>query len=108
LGSLELNLSLSVMPITTSFTSGLPRRDTCTHAPPSTDGPFAAPTVVGPLGEGFSTRLWRSDAVVQPPMTGSLPAVRQLAGTSTASDVMFLSSMMLTPELRAPSGLRLI
>ena len=37
-GSLALKRSLSGRPITSSLTSGMPRRDTCTHGPPSTSG----------------------------------------------------------------------
>src|SRR3546814_16467584 len=71
-------------------------------------GPFADPVVTGPGGFGFSTRDCGRLAVVQAPITGSLPLVRQVAGTSSASDVTFLSAIVLLDELRAPSGLRLI
>src|SRR3546814_15408409 len=71
-------------------------------------GPLADPVVTGPCGFGFSTRDCGRLAVVQAPITGSLPLVRQVAGTSSASDVTFLSAIVLLDELRAPSGLRLI
>ncbi|MNT78286.1 hypothetical protein D3C72_2175070 [compost metagenome] len=40
-------------------------------------------------GAGFSKRPWRRLAVVQPPMTGSAPAVRQAVGTSISMAVTF-------------------
>ena len=43
-------------------------------------------------------------AVVQPPMTGSPFAVRHAVGTSRISDVMFLSSMMLSSPFGGPTA----
>src|SRR3546814_20462621 len=71
-------------------------------------GLLADPVVTGPCGFGFSTRDCGRLAVVQAPLTGSLPLVRQVDGTSSASDVTFLSAIVLLDELRAPLGLRLI
>ena len=74
--------------MTTSLTKGMPRRETCTQAPPGfslvwwPDG-----------GVGLSKRAWRRLAVVQPPITSS-PAVRQLLWISMASVVTLESSMM--------------
>src|SRR6185369_17838202 len=84
-----LNLSLSGRPITTSLTSGMPRRDTCVHAPP------ASSCVWWPLfGALLSSRPWRRLTVVHPPITGSLAplATRQLVGTSIASVVTLASA----------------
>ena len=92
-GAEALKRSLSGSPMMTSLTSGMPRRDTCAHAPPSTEasvGCATAPTLLTLLalcGSPFSTWVWRMLAVVQPPITGLLPWVRQEAATSSASEV---------------------
>ena len=104
-GRLALKRSLSRRPMTTSLTSGLPSRDTCVSAPPSTDA-FVRPRSASNVGAGFSTLTCGKLAVVQPPMTGSLPSVRHEIGTSRISDVTFLSSMMLSSPFGASDGVR--
>ena len=86
-GSLALKRSLSGRPITSSLTSGMPRRETCTHGPPSTSGRAN-------VGSGFSRRAWRSEALVQPPMTPLPLPVRQLLCSSSAIVVTLASSTL--------------
>src|ERR1700675_2651275 len=61
-----------------SLTGGKQRRETCRQRTPSESTSSPAP---------FARML----AVVHPPITGSLPRVRQAVGTSSAIDVTFLS-----------------
>ena len=76
-----------------SFTSGIPSRETCVQAPPSMEAPvglldgLTLATLLSLCGTGLRTADWRRLAVVQAPITGSLPAVRQAAGTSSAIEV---------------------
>ena len=79
----------------------MPKRETWVQAPPT----FSL--VCKPeRGEPLSTRAWRKLAVVQPPMTLSPEAlVRQVVGTSNASEVMFLSAMVPAPKAAALASL---
>src|SRR5512141_1085914 len=81
-----LNLSLSGRPITISFTSGMPRRDTCTYGAVDVD-----PTRPG-------GRL----VVDHTPITGSVAVVMHEIGNSIAIVVTFLSSVALPEPLRGP------
>ncbi len=70
--------------MTTSLTSGMPRRETCTHAPPSRAG-------LVNVASGLSARAWRTLAVAQVPTM--LPSAlltepfTQAIGSSSAIDV---------------------
>ncbi len=77
-GASALNASLRLAGMTTSFTSGLPSRETWTKSPPGVDEP-SAPWVV---------MLARS-VVDQTPMTGSPPSTspRLALGTCRATEL---------------------
>src|SRR5258705_12505577 len=70
----------------TSLISGDDRRDTCVQAPASSAGSLK-------VARGLSTRAWCKLAVVQAPITSELP-LTQAMGSSSSSEVMFLSSMV--------------
>ena len=82
-----LNLSLSCRPITTSLTSGMPRRETCVQAPPAIAG-SAWPLFGALLEQRALAQAGRGPAADH---RSSPPAAsRQLVGTSSASVVTFL------------------
>ena len=81
----------------------MPRRETCAHGPPS----LLAELLLLP-GLGLIKRAWRTLAVVQPPITFSLPAVKQLLGISMANVVTFLSARSSRSTLSLPTGLAIL
>ncbi len=97
LGRSVLNVSLSEMGMTTSFTSGLPRRDTWTQRPVLTG--------MAPLFSS-NTRTFCRLAVAQTAMTGwSLLWTTSAIGTSMAIEWTFLPMVAFTPA-RSGSGIR--
>jgi hypothetical protein len=99
LGSLALKRFLSLSPITTSLTSGMPRRDTCTSSP------LAALAPVRPAaGEAITLRFIGTLAVVHAPMMSPLPSVRHAIGISRTIAVTFLSPSEST-DANSASGL---
>src|SRR6266576_1573316 len=71
--------------MTSSLTSGMPSRDTCTKLPDCVVGSSPGP------GNAVMTRDAGTLAVVHPPMMGLLPLVRQGIGTSRMIDVTLSS-----------------